>query len=211
MLCLNRRRKESSLDGTIETWSPGAERLYGYTAEEILGQPLCRLVPPHEWPGLESVFTAAGGNNSRYFETTERLHKNGSRVFLRVKRVLVRAEQGQVTGMLESARALNSYPGDTPEEGPLRLILEQMRGLLWTADQKLRITSNWGRGSKALNIPSGEFVGRNLCDFLECADRHTTPIAEHHEALRGLSSHFESNWKLRSLRNPSRAAARGVR
>jgi diguanylate cyclase (GGDEF)-like protein len=112
--------------------------------------------------------------------------------------------------MLESARALNSYAGDTPEEGPLRLIIEQMPGLLWTTDQKLRITSNWGRGLKALNIPPGEFVGRNLCDFLECADRHTTPIAEHHEALRGLSSHFEYNWKLRSLEirlEPLRAAS----
>jgi len=33
-----------SLDGTIEIWSQKAERFYGYTAQEIMGQPLIRLV-----------------------------------------------------------------------------------------------------------------------------------------------------------------------
>ncbi len=149
-----------SLDGSIEIWSQKAERLYGYTAQEIMGQPLSRLVPLHEWPGLKCIFSEAGGNDSRYFETTERLHKDGSRIFLKVKHALIRDEQGEVTGILESGRALNSYGGDEPDEGPLRLIIEQMPGLLWTTDENLRITSNWGRGVTSLNIPAGPFVGR---------------------------------------------------
>ena len=188
-----------SLDGTIDTWSQGAELFYGYTAQEMTGQPLSRLVPLHDWPGLKSIFSEAEGNDSRCFETTERLHKDGSRIFLMVKRVLIRDEQGEVTGILERGRALNSYGGATPDERPLRWITEQMPGLLWTTDQNLRITSNWGKGLASLNIPGGGFVGRNLCEFLECTERHTTPIAEHHEALRGVSSHFDYNWKCRSL------------
>ena len=53
-------------------------------------------------------------------------------------------------------------------------------------------------------------MGRNLCEFLECADGHTTPMAEHREALRGVSSHFDYNWKCRSLEirlEPLRAAS----
>ena len=34
-----------ALDGTIQTWSRGAERLYGYTEAEMRGQPLARLLP----------------------------------------------------------------------------------------------------------------------------------------------------------------------
>jgi diguanylate cyclase (GGDEF)-like protein/PAS domain S-box-containing protein len=188
-----------SLDGTIEAWSQGAERFYGYTAQEMMGQALSRLVPLQHWPGLKSVFSEAGVNDARCFETTERLHKDGSRIFLKVKRVLIRDEQGEVTGILERGRALNSYAGDTPDERAPRLIIEQMPGLGWTTDQNLRITSNWGKGLASLNIPPGAFAGRNLCEFLECADRHTTPISEHHEALRGVSSHFDYNWKCHSL------------
>ncbi len=81
-----------SLDGTIDTWSRGAERIYGYPAQEITGQPLSRLVPLHEWPGLKSIFSDAGGRGSKYFESSERLHKQGARVFLRIKRAPIRDE-----------------------------------------------------------------------------------------------------------------------
>jgi diguanylate cyclase (GGDEF)-like protein len=86
---------------------------------------------------------------------------------------------------------------DLPADGPLRMILQQMPGLYWTTDQNLRITSNWGKGLAASNIPPDALVGHTVCEFLGCADRHTTPIAEHYEALRGFSSHFECNWKNR--------------
>lgn len=186
-----------SLDGTIETWSRGAERIYGYTAQEMTGQPLSRLVPLDKWPGLKSVFSEAGGDDLSCSETTERLHKDGSRIFLRIKRVLIRDEQGEVRGILESGRALNSYGAHPSAEGPLRLITEQMPGLLWTTDQNLRITSNWGKGLACSKIPPDALVGRSVCEFLESTDRHTTPIAEHYESLRGFSSHFEYNWKNR--------------
>src|SRR5216683_636423 len=199
-----------SLDGTIDIWSRGAERIYGYTAQEITGQPLSRLVPLHEWPELKSIFSDAGGNGSKYFETMERLHKHGSRVFLRIKRAPIRDEQGELRGILESARALNSRGADPLAEGPLRSIIGQMPGLHWTSDHNLHITSNWGKELACAKILPDALVGRSICEFLECADRDTTPIAEHYEALRGLPSQFEYRWKnrcweirLEPLRTPS--------
>src|SRR5262249_8427703 len=35
-----------TLDGTIVSWNKGAEKIYGYRAEEILGQPISVLIPP---------------------------------------------------------------------------------------------------------------------------------------------------------------------
>ncbi len=199
-----------SLDGTIGTWSRGAERIYGYTAQEITGQPLSRLVPLHEWPGLKSIFSDAGGNGSECFETTERLHKRGSRILLKIKRVPIRNEQRELRGILESARAVNSCGADPLADGPLEFLISQMPGLHWTSDQNLRITSNWGKELAFAKILPGALVGRSVCEFLGCADRDTTPIAEHYEALRGLSSQFEYQWKdrlwdirLEPLRTPS--------
>jgi diguanylate cyclase (GGDEF)-like protein/PAS domain S-box-containing protein len=187
-----------SLDGTIDAWSQGAKNIYGYTAEEIAGQPLNRLVPLHEWPGLKNIYYQAGRNGERSSETTERLHKDGSRIFLKVNRAFIRDEQRNVTGFLEHARALNSSGADPLAEAPLRSIIEQMPGLHWTTDQNLRITANWGKDLASAKILPDALVGRSVCEFLACADRHTTPIAEHYEALRGLASHFEHNWKNRS-------------
>jgi PAS domain S-box-containing protein/RHS repeat-associated protein len=184
-----------SLDGTIETWSRGAEHIYGYTAQEMTGQPLKRLVPIHELPSLESVFSKARENDLRCFETTERLHKDGSRIFLRIERIPIRDELGEARGILETGRTLNSSSAHPLTEGPLRLIIEQMPGLHWTTDQNLQITSHWGKGLASSEISSDALVGHSVCEFLECADRHTTPIAEHCEALRGSPSHFEYHWK----------------
>src|SRR5437588_11013359 len=42
-----------SLNGTIAAWNTGAERIFGYTAPEIVGKPESALFPPdhmHEWP-----------------------------------------------------------------------------------------------------------------------------------------------------------------
>jgi len=77
-----------SLDGTIQTWNRGAECVYGYTAQEMTGQPLSRLVPLHERPALERIFTEPGTHDSMCFETTEPLHRDGSKIFLSVRRLL---------------------------------------------------------------------------------------------------------------------------
>ena len=33
------------LNGVIQTWNPGAERVFGYTADEMIGQPVLKLIP----------------------------------------------------------------------------------------------------------------------------------------------------------------------
>ena len=71
-----------ALDGTIETWSAGAERLYGYTAQEMTGQSLSRLLPLYELPSMETFLSQAGRNGCPSTDLGERLHKNGSRILL---------------------------------------------------------------------------------------------------------------------------------
>ncbi|MFX9046454.1 PAS domain S-box protein, partial [Acinetobacter baumannii] len=36
-----------NLDGVITSWNRGAEEMYGYSAEEVVGQPMTLLIPPH--------------------------------------------------------------------------------------------------------------------------------------------------------------------
>jgi diguanylate cyclase (GGDEF)-like protein/PAS domain S-box-containing protein len=186
-----------SLSGTIETWSCGAERVYGYAAQEIIGQHLRTLVPLHELPALDGVLSEPRSTDWGVFETCERIHRSGTRIFVRIKRVLVRDEQGRVSGILESGRQLNSQGADLAAEEPLRHVLEQMPGIHWTTDQNLKIRSMWGKGLSVLKIRPGAFLGRSVCEFLSCADRYTTPIAEHYEVLRGLPAHFEFAWRSR--------------
>ncbi len=200
----------TTLDGTVEAWNGGAERLYGYTAAEMVGQSMKRLIPPYEWPTLESIFSQAGDGKLLECEITERIHRDGTRVVLGIRRTPILSDQGDVVGILESAQPLVSHGSGAPASSQLRLLIEQMPVILWTTDQSLRITSHWGGGLTSARLRPSELVGQSVFEFLDCVDADASPIAEHYEALRGISSTFEYGHKnsvleirLRPLRAPS--------
>jgi PAS domain S-box-containing protein len=67
-----------SLDGTIDYWSPAAERVYGYTAEETLGRSKTLLVPPEHIDELNEILgRVRRGESVRSFETVRR-RKDGT-------------------------------------------------------------------------------------------------------------------------------------
>jgi diguanylate cyclase (GGDEF)-like protein/PAS domain S-box-containing protein len=108
-----------------------------------------------------------------------------------LKRAAVRDETGSVMGILETARAEGLHAQSRAAEGQLPSLLEQMPAILWTTDQDLRITSSWGAGFSRSKVQASELVGRTLYDYLQCHDPHAAPIAQHAEALRGISTYFE--------------------
>jgi len=186
------------LDGTIETWSQGAEMLYGYSAAEMLGEPLRRLVPLYETPGLEALLNKTQQGELMHWDSTERLTKSGMRVRVMAKRTAIRDERGKMIGVLEKAEALEWSGSDVPADAQLRLVAEQMPALLWTTDRELRITSNWGAGQPWSRVRPGALTGKSICEFLGCADRHAPPVTQHYEALQGSPSLFEYVKKERS-------------
>ena len=48
------------LDGVIASWNQGAERLYGYTAQEAVGQPVTMLIPPERLAKRKAFWSACG-------------------------------------------------------------------------------------------------------------------------------------------------------
>jgi two-component system sensor histidine kinase/response regulator len=69
----------STIDGLITSWNPAAEYLFGYTATEIVGQPMDSIVPPeirHE--ELEIRRLAGGGTAFLRSYETDRLRKDGT-------------------------------------------------------------------------------------------------------------------------------------
>jgi diguanylate cyclase (GGDEF)-like protein/PAS domain S-box-containing protein len=179
-----------SLDGLIHSWSRGAEQLYGYTAEEAVGHPVTMLVPIHELPGWEEFLRTAKTGVFDRSVSSERMRKDGSRIRASLERTAIRDESGAVTGILETASALDWHAQGSPGEAQLYSLVDQMPAILWTTDQHLRITSNWGAGFGP-KVKAGDLAGRTLYDYLKCQDPHAAPIAQHAEALRGIPSYFE--------------------
>src|ERR1700737_252444 len=180
-----------SLNGTIQSWSRGAERLYGYAAAEIIGQLIPVLLPIYEVRDCEELLRAAKNGNFACRENAKRLRKDGSRIRVTLKRAAIHDETGAVTGIVETAIAQGLHAQSPAADGQLRSLVEQMPAILWTTDQNLRITSNWGAGFGPSKLKASDLVGGTLYDYLKCQDPHAAPIAQHAEALRGVSSYFE--------------------
>jgi PAS domain S-box-containing protein len=86
------------LDGIITSWNRGAEKIYGYSAEEIIGRPTSVLIPsdrPDE--RTEIVKRIRRGERIEHFET-ERLNKEGRRIALSLTCSPIRNAKDELTG-----------------------------------------------------------------------------------------------------------------
>jgi len=93
-----------SLDGRIVGWNRSAERLYGYTAEEIVGKPLSSLVPPDRLHELSEIYPeVACGATIEEFETV-RVRRDGVPVDVSLSIAPIRDERGRITGALAITR-----------------------------------------------------------------------------------------------------------
>ena len=93
-----------SLDGAITTWNNGAEAMFGYTADEVKGKSVCRLMPldrHDEIPELVGIVERGKGVN-RY--ETERMRKDGSRFYVSASLSPIRDYLGNVVGASMIAR-----------------------------------------------------------------------------------------------------------
>ena len=92
------------LDGIILDWNPAAERLYGYSRDEIVGQTAALLYPPElveqQQANLEQI---ANGESIRHYDTV-RVRKDGTRVDVAVTISPIRDETGKVIGASSIAR-----------------------------------------------------------------------------------------------------------
>lgn len=93
-----------ALDGTITNWNAGAQRLYDYRADEIVGRPFALLYPPDRTGDLERVWQAIrAGESIRHFDSV-RQRRDGTRLSVSVSLSPIRDERGQVVGFSSISR-----------------------------------------------------------------------------------------------------------
>jgi PAS domain S-box-containing protein len=93
-----------SLEGAITSWNRGAEKLYGFAAEEMVGKPISIIVPPERRQELQRIFdTIRKGGAVKHLDTV-RLRKDGSQVIVSVSTSPIWDREGRVAGASSIAR-----------------------------------------------------------------------------------------------------------
>ncbi len=93
-----------TLDGIILSWNPGAERLYGYAADEIIGQSVSSLYPPDRMDEFREVTEQLKRGHPIDQYDTVRVRKDGKRIDVSLSVSLVRDGMGRVIGASTIAR-----------------------------------------------------------------------------------------------------------
>jgi PAS domain S-box-containing protein len=92
------------LNGIITSWNAGAERLFGYTAEEAVGEPVTMLIPPEHLDDEPTIIERIRrGDRIDHYETVRR-RKDGSLVDISLSVSPIRSLDGRIVGASKIAR-----------------------------------------------------------------------------------------------------------
>jgi PAS domain S-box-containing protein len=126
----------ADLDGTILSWNPAAERLYGRRAADVVGRPAEELIPL-ERRGDEAeicAIVAAGGRVDRY--RSARIHRDGHPVDVSILVSPLHGPDGAITGVTTVARAVSQRER---AEAQLQAVLDATPDALLGVDERGRV------------------------------------------------------------------------
>jgi PAS domain S-box-containing protein len=93
-----------NLQGMITSWNPGAERLFGYSAQDALGKPMAMVIPAERASEEPDILARiAQGETVDHFETV-RVKKDGRKIDVSVTISPLRDRQGRIIGASKIAR-----------------------------------------------------------------------------------------------------------
>jgi PAS domain S-box-containing protein len=125
-----------SLDGTIRSWNDGAERLFGYTAEEAIGRHISLIIPPDRIAEEEKIIASIkAGERVDHFET-ERSRKDGGRIQVSLTISPIKDDAGNVIGASKIARDIGERKQAEAERERLNENLRKLAADLSEVDRR---------------------------------------------------------------------------
>jgi PAS domain S-box-containing protein len=145
------------LDGTVVSWNRAAERLFGYSAAEIVGRSIRIIVPVDRSDEEDRVLATVGrGDVIDHFETIRR-HKDGTLIPIALTVSPIRSEAGQVIGASKIARDMRRNQRAQRDAQRLAAIVDSSDDAIVGKDLGSIVTS-WNRAAEAMFGYSAEDI-----------------------------------------------------
>lgn len=152
-------------DGIITSWNRGAQELYGYSTQEMIGESICRLVPPDRVSEFNAIMQRIKqGERVRHYETV-RVRKGGRLVHVSLTISPIRDGAGKILGASTIARDITERKRAEAETIRLNQELEervqQRTAQLRESEQSVR------RKLDSIMTPEGDLGSLELRDILD--------------------------------------------
>ena len=150
------------LNGVVQSWNKGAEKLFGYTAEEMIGQSVTKLIPPEKLAEEDTILRLLrAGKRVDHFETV-RIAKDGRRIDISASVAPIHDTQGRVIAAAKIAR-------DIGDRKKLEADLERIRRELTDFIENAVVPLHWVDGSGIIlwaNQAELDFLGYSREEYI---------------------------------------------
>src|SRR5687768_4274930 len=184
-------------EGWVTTWNAGAERIKGYSAEEIIGRHFWILYPPNDAErGTPALQLHAAAESGRFEDEGWRLRKDGSRFWANVVITPLRKPSGELIGYAQATRDLTQRH---QVEESLRRSEARLSGIIASAmdaiisvNEEQRIVVFNAAAELMFRSPAHEAIGTSLSRFIP--ERFRAEHAKHVEAFGRTGVTSRSMW-----------------
>jgi PAS domain S-box-containing protein len=150
------------LSGTIRSWNAGAQRIFGYTAEEAVGKHISLLAPPDRLGEIAEILARISRGEHVDHHLTRRMTKDGRLLWISLTVSPIRGADGTVIGASKIARDVTFQRRYVELQEHLAAIVESSDDAIISQDLN-GIILTWNRGAEQIfGYTREESVGRHI-------------------------------------------------
>jgi PAS domain S-box-containing protein len=191
-------------DGRVSTWNPGAERIKGYTASEIIGQHFSKFYPRADIDaGKCERELEEASREGRFEEEGWRLRKDGTRLWANVTITALRSPEGELIGFAKVTQDLTERKEAEEEARRFRLLVESVKDYaIFMLDPDGRVSS-WNAGAERIKgYMAHEIIGQHFSKFYPRPDIESGKCERELEVATREGRFEEEGWRLRKDGTP---------
>ncbi len=149
------------LHGNVSAWNHGAEKVFGFSAAEMLGQPLLRLFPPNRVAEEADILGRIQRGESVHHFDTVRVRKDSKRIHVSVTISPIRDGNGVIVGASKIARDITDRKLAQEARERLAAVVDSSNdAIMTTLDGTV---ASWNRGAeKVFGYSAAEILGQPL-------------------------------------------------
>lgn len=155
-----------SLDGIVLTWNQGAERIFGYSEKEMVGQPIALLIPPERYDEEPHILgRIRKGERIDHYETVRR-RKDGAEILISLTISPIRNDAGEIIAASKIARDITAQRRAETAlrdvQKRLQIVIDSAPMVVFALDHTGIVTLFEGRALEKLGLQSSALVGRSV-------------------------------------------------
>jgi PAS domain S-box-containing protein len=155
-----------TLDGTVLSWNAAAERIFGYSAQEMVGSSIYKLIPPEMHGDERDILARVGqGEHIARFEAIRR-HKNGSLFPIELSISPVRDDSGTIIGASSIKRDISERRRALETSSRLAAIVESSDDAIVSKALDGTVLTWNAAAERMYGYQAAEIVGRSIYDLV---------------------------------------------